>query len=455
MTFTAAIVGRPNVGKSTLFNRLVGKKLALVDDQPGVTRDRREGDADLGGLKFRIVDTAGFEDASKESLAGRMRAQTEEAVRNADVVLFTIDARAGLTPLDEKFAAVLRRFNKPVVLLANKTEGKAGRDNAFDAYALGLGDPVMISAEHGEGLTSLYHALVEHFPEAAEDTVFADEPDVENGGPLRLAIIGRPNAGKSTLINHLIGEDRLLTGPEAGITRDAITIEWAWQDRPVKLFDTAGIRRRARVQDKLEKLAVSDGLRAIRFAHVVVLLTDVESPLDKQDLQLADMVVQEGRVLILGVNKWDMIENGPARRKAIEEATARLLPQIKDLQIVTLSGITGQGVERMMKTAFELYTIWSRRVSTSQLNKWFEGASSKNPPPAVSGRRLKLNYVTQVAQRPPSFACFGTRVSEVPESYRRYLVNSLSEAFDMKSIPIRFFLRGKKNPFEGRARKIR
>lgn len=456
MSFTAAIVGRPNVGKSTIFNRLVGRKLALVDDTPGVTRDRREGEADLGGLLFKIVDTAGLEDAKQESLAGRMRAQTEEAARTADVILFVVDARTGVTPLDDKFAALLRRFNKPVILLANKAEGKQGRSNAAEAYSLGFGDPLPLSAEHGDGFSDLYDALVEYFPHAEEDSdLIAEETEVEEGGALRLAIIGRPNAGKSTLINHLVGEERLLTGPEAGITRDTITIDWEWKGRPVKLFDTAGIRRRARVQDKLEKLAVSDALRAIRFAHVVALLTDNDSPFDKQDLQLADMVLQEGRVLIIAINKWDKVENGPARRRALEETAERLLPQVKELKLVTLSGLTGKGVDRLLDTAFDLYTMWSRRIPTAALNRWFEQAISQNPPPAVSGRRLKLNYVTQVAARPPSFACFGTRVQAVPESYRRYLLNSLAQVFDLSSIPLRLFLRGKANPYAGRAKKIK
>ncbi|MES2905676.1 MAG: ribosome biogenesis GTPase Der [Pseudomonadota bacterium] len=455
MTFNAAIVGRPNVGKSTLFNRLVGKKLALVDDTPGVTRDRREGLARLGTLQFSIMDTAGFEDAKAETLAGRMRLQTEEAVRQADIVLFVIDARAGLTPLDEKFAALLRRFNKPVMLIANKAEGKQALNNALETYSLGFGNPLPLSAEHGDGFSELFDRLFEKFPESEklEDDV---EELVEEGGALRLAVIGRPNAGKSTLINHLIGEERLLTGPEAGITRDAITIDWKWKGKAVKLFDTAGIRRKARVQTKLEKLAVTDGLRAVQFAHVVVLLIDVESPLDKQDLQLADLALQEGRVLLIGINKWDTIENGPAKRKELEENLARFLPQVKKLKLVTLSGLTGKGVERLLQNAFELYTVWSRRVPTSPLNRWFEKAISKNPPPAASGRRLKLNYVTQVAMRPPTFACFGSRPDAVPESYRRYLLNSLSEAFDMQSIPLRLHFRGKgKNPYEGRAKKIR
>ncbi len=451
MNFRVAIVGRPNVGKSTLFNRLVGRKLALVDDMPGVTRDRREGEASLGPLDFTVIDTAGFEDAKAESLAGRMRAQTEEAIKDADVVLFVFDARAGITPLDEKFAKFLRRFSTSIILVANKAENKTALANAMESYQLGYGDPVALSAEHNLGFSELLDALSNHFPDFEEE----EEAEAESGEEsiLRLAIIGRPNAGKSTLINTLIGEERLLTGPEAGITRDSISVDWTWRNKKIKLFDTAGIRRRARVQEKLEKLAVADALRAIRFAHVVVLLIDIDSPLDKQDLQLADMVIEEGRVLVLGINKWDKVENGSARRKELEEEVARLLPQVKSLQLVTLSGLTGKNVERLLEAAYSLFDVWGKRVSTSALNRWFERAVGKNPPPAVSGRRVKLNYATQVASRPPTFVCFGSRPQAVPESYRRYLVNSLAETFDLQSIPIRLMMRGKDNPYAGKSKR--
>lgn len=453
MSFRAAIVGRPNVGKSTLFNRLVGRKLALVDNLPGVTRDRREGQASLGTLDFTIIDTAGFEDTKAGSLSARMRAQTEEAIRQADVVLFMFDARAGVTPLDEQFAKFLRRFAKPVILIANKTETKTALASASEAYRFGFGDPVPVSAEHGEGLHILLKRLDEQFPLKHKEKTDDEAESIKDDGVLRLAIIGRPNSGKSTLINHLLKEERLLTGPEAGITRDSIEVDWQWRDRKMKLFDTAGIRRRARVQEKLEKLAVADALRAIRFAHIVVLLTDNENALDKQDLQLADMVIEEGRVLILGINKWDKVENGPARRKQLEEAVARLLPQVKKLELVTLSGLTGKNVERMLEMAFKLHEVWSKRVSTSALNRWFEHASAKNPPPGVSGRRVRLNYVTQVATKPPTFACFGSRPQAVPVSYRRYLVNSLCEAFGFNSIPVRLLMRGKDNPYAKKASK--
>jgi GTP-binding protein len=454
MSFRAAIVGRPNVGKSTLFNRLVGRKLALVDNLPGVTRDRREGEANLGSLDFIVIDTAGFESAKAGSLISRMRAQTEEAIRHADVVLFMFDARAGVLPLDEQFAKFLRRFAKPVILIANKAETKTALASASEAYRFGLGDPVPLSAEHGEGLHILLNRLDEQFPQKHEEEINDEIEDIEDG-VLRLAIIGRPNSGKSTLINHLLKQERLLTGPEAGITRDSIEVDWQWRGKKMKLFDTAGIRRRARVQEKLEKLAVADALRAIRFAHVVVLLTDNENALDKQDLQLADMVIEEGRVLILGINKWDKVEHGPARRKELEEAVARLLPQVKKLELVTLSGLTGKNVERMLEMAFKLHEVWSKRVSTSALNRWFEHASAKNPPPGVSGRRVRLNYVTQVATKPPTFAAFGSRPQAVPVSYRRYLVNSLCEAFGFNSIPVRLLMRGKDNPYEGRRKKKR
>ena len=453
MPFTVAIVGRPNVGKSTLFNRLCGRRAAIVDPTPGVTRDRREGGATYGLLDFTVVDTAGFEDSKAGSLSARMRAQTEEAIKQADVVIFMFDARAGVMPEDEKFANFIRRFNTPVILVANKAETKLALSNTDEAYRFGFGDPVPISAEHGEGLHNLLSRLNEYFPKEDEDEIEEEELDVEQGGALRLAIIGRPNAGKSTLINNLIDEERLLVGPEAGITRDSIEIAWQWKGKAVKLFDTAGIRRRARVQEKLEKLAVADALRATRFAHVVVLLTDNENAFDKQDLQLADMVLQEGRVLIIGVNKWDAVENGPARRKALDETVARLLPQVKELPLVTLSGLTGKNVDRLLEAAFKLHEVWSKRVSTSALNRWFTHATGKNPPPAVSGRRVKLNYATQVATRPPTFACFGSRPQAVPESYRRYLINSLCDAFDFKSIPVRVLMRGKENPYAKKASK--
>jgi GTPase len=443
MTAAVAIVGRPNVGKSTLFNRLVGKKLALVDDRPGVTRDRREGEARLGDLSFRIIDTAGLEEAQDASLLGRMRAQTEAAIAEADLILFLIDARAGLLPADRPFAELARRSGKPVVLVANKAEGGAGMAGAYEAFGLGLGDPVPISAEHGEGMGDLYEAL-EPYVALAEDA----EDEEGEGKPLRVAVVGRPNAGKSTLINRLIGQDRLLVGPEAGITRDAISVDWAWRGRPLKLFDTAGLRKRARVQDKLEKLSVGDALRAVRFAEVVVVLLDATIPFEKQDLSIVDLVEQEGRALVIGLNKWDLVADQTGLLKELREKAARLLPQVKGAAAVPLSGLAGEGLDRLMQAVFQAYEVWNRRVSTAKLNQWLADALAANPPPAVSGRRIKIRYMTQVKARPPHFAIFGNQLDALPKSYSRYLVNGLREAFDLPGTPIRLSLRMGKNPYD-------
>jgi GTP-binding protein len=443
-TPTFAIVGRPNVGKSTLFNRLVGKKLALVDDRPGVTRDRREGDARLGHLSFRVIDTAGLEEADEGSLLGRMRAQTEAAIQDADVVLFVIDARTGLLPADRPFAELVRRSGKPVVLLANKAEGAAGLSGAYEAFGLGLGDPVAISAEHGEGLGELFGALKPFFPEEGE------EGDEENapGKPLHVAIVGRPNAGKSTLINRMLGEERLLTGPEAGITRDSISLDWEWRGRGVKLFDTAGLRKRARVEDKLEKLSVADALRAVRFAEVVVVLLDATIPFEKQDLTIVDLIESEGRALVIGLNKWDLVADRPGLLKELREEAGRLLPQVRGAAVVPLSGLAGEGIDRLMQAVTETYEVWNRRISTPRINRWLADALSANPPPAVSGRRIKIRYMTQVKARPPHFAIFGNQLDALPKSYTRYLVNSIREAFELPGVPIRLSLRTSKNPFE-------
>jgi GTPase len=443
MTAAVAIVGRPNVGKSTLFNRLVGKKLALVDDRPGVTRDRREGEARLGDLSFRIIDTAGLEEAQDASLLGRMRAQTEAAIAEADLILFLIDARAGLLPADRPFAELARRSGKPVVLVANKAEGGAGMAGAYEAFGLGLGDPVPISAEHGEGMGDLYEAL-EPYVALAEDA----EDEEGEGKPLRVAVVGRPNAGKSTLINRLIGQDRLLVGPEAGITRDAISVDWAWRGRPLKLFDTAGLRKRARVEDKLEKLSVADALRAVRFAEVVVALLDATIPFEKQDLSIVDLVEQEGRALVIGLNKWDLVADQTGLLKELREKAARLLPQVKGAAAVPLSGLAGEGLDRLMQAVFQAYEVWNRRVSTAKLNQWLADALAANPPPAVSGRRIKIRYMTQVKARPPHFAIFGNQLDALPKSYSRYLVNGLREAFDLPGTPIRLSLRIGNNPYD-------
>lgn len=466
MGATVAIVGRPNVGKSTLFNRLVGKRLALVDDTPGVTRDRRPGEARLGDLRFTIVDTAGLEDADKTSLEGRMRRQTEEAIESADAVLFVIDARAGVTPLDAHFAAVARKTTRPVILLANKAEGRAGESGLYESYSLGLGEPIAISAEHGEGLADLYDALKPHVDRVSEEEDARREEaitnvDVDEDGeiiddedpvgtaerPLRVAIVGRPNAGKSTLINRMLGEDRMLTGPEAGITRDSISVDWTWNDRHIKLFDTAGIRKKARVQEKLEKLSVADALRAIKFAEVVVVTLDATMSFEKQDLQIIDLVAREGRALVIAINKWDLIEDREAAWKKIRDANERYFNQIRGVRIVTLSGIQGQGIDRLVEGVFAAYDAWNARVSTAGLNRWLERATTSHPPPAVAGRRVRIRYMTQPKTRPPHFVAFSSRPEQLPESYTRYLVNSLREKFDIQGTPIRLSYRKGDNPY--------
>ena len=451
MSFTIAIIGRPNVGKSTLFNRLVGQKLALVDDEPGVTRDRREGNARLGDLEFTVIDTAGLDEGAKGSLTARMQEQTETAIALADALMFVIDARAGLTPNDRAFADFARRANKPVVLVANKSEGKHGEVGAMESYALGLGDPVQISAEHGEGMGELYDALAALMPEPAEEVEELDDEKLSDEDlaqrPIRVAIVGRPNAGKSTLINHLLGEERLLTSAEAGTTRDSISVEISWQGRDFRVFDTAGLRRRSRIEEKLEKLSVADALRAVRFAEVVVLMMDAQNRFEEQDLRIADLIEREGRAIVLAVNKWDLMERKPHLISALRSDADHWLPQVKGAPIVAVSGLMGEGIDRLMKAIQDAYAVWNKRVPTAALNRWFEQAIQANPPPAVSGRRLKLNYITQTKGRPPSFVLFCSRADAVPQSYLRYLTNSLREAFDLPGTPIRITLREKANPF--------
>ncbi|MBB6306568.1 ribosome biogenesis GTPase Der [Xanthobacter tagetidis] len=461
MSFTLAIVGRPNVGKSTLFNRLVGKKLALVDDRPGVTRDRREGEAHLGDLTFRIVDTAGLEEADPASLEGRMRAQTETAIADADAILFMIDARVGLTPADRAFASLVRKSGKPTILVANKSEGRGGEAGRLEAFALGLGDPIPLSAEHGEGLSELYDAVLDALPEQTalaeddEDTdddedaaepADAEAADTRPKRPIKVAVLGRPNAGKSTLINRLLGEDRLLTGPEAGITRDSIAVEVEHKGVKLEVFDTAGLRKRARIDDKLEKLSAADGLRAMKFAEVVVVLIDATRPFEEQDLRIADLVEREGRALVIGYNKTDLVPRGGLAAK-LREQVDHLLPQVKGVPIVALSGATGHGLDKLVEAIVAAHKCWNKRIATNPLNRFLQEATDAHPPPAVSGRRVKLRYMTQPKARPPSFVLFCSRADAVPESYLRYLSNGLRETFDLPGVPIRIALREKANPY--------
>src|SRR6516165_3515488 len=467
MSAKVATIGRPNVGKSTLFNRLVGRKLALVDDEPGVTRDRREGAARLADLAFTIIDTAGLEEGDPATLAGRMRAQTEAALIDCDAILFVVDARAGLTPIDRHFASAVRRAGKPIIVIANKAEGAGGQDGVYEAFTLGLGEPIAFSAEHGEGLGDLYDALAAVLPpEARVDSDEESEPEQlilgeeEDGTeldltkPLRIAVLGRPNAGKSTLINRILGQDRLLTGPEPGITRDSIGLDAEWRGRKLKIFDTAGLRRRARVVEKLEKLAVADALRAVRFAEVVVLLLDATIPFEKQDLTLADLVEEEGRALVIGINKWDLIDNKSDRARELREEADRLLPQLRGARVIPLSGLTGAHIDRLIEAIVATDAVWNLRISTGRLNRWLAPVVDATPPPAVSGRRVKIRYITQPKARPPFFVLFGNSVESIPESYKRYLVNGLRETFGLIGVPIRLSMRsGGENPYAPKKRR--
>ncbi len=439
---TLAIVGRPNVGKSTLFNRLAGRRLAIVDDRPGVTRDRRFGRGRLGDLDIDLIDTAGFEDVADDSLEARMRQQTELAVAQADIVLFVIDARDGVVPLDELFAAVLRHADKPVILLANKTEGRAGDAGALEAYNLGFGEPIPISAEHGEGLSDLFAAVAAFAPDLDHEE---DQPLGEK--PIRLAVVGRPNAGKSTLVNRLVGEDRLLTGPEAGITRDAVSVDWSWEGRPIRFVDTAGLRRKARIDEKLEKLSTQDTIRAITFAEVVLLVMDATHPFETQDLQIADLVEREGRALVFVLAKWDLVEDPGARLKAFIEHADRMLPQLRGARVVHLSAETGRGLDRLMPAVIKSHDDWSTKLKTRDLNDWLKLAVERHPPPAVEGRRVKPKYMAQTKARPPTFVLFASRADKLPEAYRRYLVNSLRQSFDLPGTPIRITVRSGANPY--------
>jgi GTP-binding protein len=455
MSFTIAIIGRPNVGKSTLFNRLVGKKLAIVDDQPGVTRDRRIGEGHLGDLDFAVIDTAGLEDTFDDSLESRMREQTEAAVKEADVALLVIDGRAGVMPLDEHFARRLRKGKTPVLLIANKCETRASELNISEGYKLGFGDPIPISAEHGQGLSNLYDAI-RPFAEkagAAEprgDAELEPLPDDDAEAPkhLQMAIIGRPNVGKSTLVNNLLGRERLLTGPEAGITRDSIAVDWSWKGTPIRLIDTAGLRRRSKVVDKVERLSSADTDRALTYAHVAVLVLDANDMLEKQDLTIARHVVEEGRALVIAANKWDAVENKTEAMKKLRDRVDYSLPQVKGVPVVTLSAMTGKNLDKLMDTVLKVYALWNKRVPTARLNRWLEGTTQAHPPPLVAGKRIKIRYMTQIKTRPPTFALFAQKGEELPDAYHRYLTNGIRESFDLEGVPLRLYLRKGVNPFD-------
>ncbi|MDZ4790088.1 MAG: ribosome biogenesis GTPase Der [Hyphomicrobiales bacterium] len=449
MTFIVAIAGRPNVGKSTLFNRLVGKRLALVSDMPGLTRDRREAEVEIGDLFVKLVDTAGLEDAPDGSIASRMREQSERAVREADCVVFVIDARAGVTPADQAFAAIVRATGKPVILAVNKSEGRSGETGFYDAFRLGLGEPLAISAEHGDGVPDLRIRIEDALVAPTEDgepRESREEKEARNR-PIKIAIVGRPNAGKSTLVNALLGDDRMITGPEAGLTRDSIASDYIWQGRAVKLYDTAGLRRKARIEADAEKLSASDAINAIKFAEVVIVLIDVEQPFDKQDLLLAQLTANEGRALVIAINKWDLVADKDAYTKALRETAEALLPQVRGVPVVTVSAIAARGLDQMMAAAFDMYENWNRRIGTAGLNRWFGDMIEKHTPPAIGGKRIKLRYMTQANARPPTFIAFCSRPDDLPESYVRYLTNSLREHFDMGGVPIRFHLRKRENPY--------
>ncbi|WP_424135822.1 ribosome biogenesis GTPase Der [Roseomonas chloroacetimidivorans] len=438
-----AVMGRPNVGKSTLFNRLAGRRIAIVDDTPGVTRDRKETVARIGGRDVLLIDTAGLEEAAPDTIPGRMRASSEAALRAADLVLFVVDVRTGLTPADRSFAQWLRRHGKPVLLLANKAEGRQGAANALEAYELGLGAPLLVSAEHGDGMGELHDEIRAALPPEPEE----EEEDDPNR-PLRLAIVGRPNAGKSTLLNALLGEERMITGPEPGLTRDSVAVQWTDETgKPVRLVDTAGLRRRARITQALEQMSTAATIAALKECEVAVLVVDAVQGMDEQDLRIARLAEREGRAVVIAFNKWDAVEDRNAARRRLEDVLMASLAQLKGVFVVPMSAATGRGVEKLMPTVREAYEVWNRRAPTGALNRWFEGALERHAPPLVNGKRLKLRYVTMPKARPPTLVVFGTRAEQMPEDYRRYLVNSFREAFDMPGVPIRLNARGTENPY--------
>ncbi len=453
MSFTVAIIGRPNVGKSTLFNRLVGKRLALVDDTPGVTRDRRFAEASIASLEFNVIDTAGLEQAHEDSLQGRMWEQTSAAIDEADVCLFLVDSRAGIIPDDRTFAKILRKAEKPVILVANKMEGKPGESGYYDAFSLGFGEPVPISAEHGQGMADLHDAIVSAVGEEVAYPEEEENGEDEENRVLKIAIVGRPNAGKSTLINQMVGNERMLTGPEAGITRDSISVDWEWQGRTMRLYDTAGMRKKARVQEKLEKLSVSDGLRSIQYAEVVIVVLDCTIPFEKQDVQIIDLIIREGRAPVIALNKWDLIEDRQETLKELLLQSQEAISQVKNLKVIPISGETGEGLDKLMEAVQEVDEAWNRRIPTSPLNRWLEGVQYHHPPPAVAGRRIKLKYVTQAKSRPPTFMISSSRADALPDSYVKYLINSIRKEFKLDAVPIRLFVRKGENPYANKKRR--
>lgn len=442
-----AIVGRPNVGKSTLFNRLSGKKLAIVDDMPGVTRDRREAFGQLSDIPLMLMDTAGLESQDDSDMMVHMRMHAESALHDADVILLMIDARAGIIPQDETLAQWVRTTGKPSYVVANKCEGHAGSEGIIEAYSLGLGEPVSLSAEHGLGIEDLYRTLISHYTGPLEEIEEEADPDKPYEGPLQLAIVGRPNVGKSTLINKLIGKNRLLTGPEAGITRDAIAIDWEHGGHKVRLYDTAGMRRRARITHKVERLAAADSMNAIQFAQVVVLLIDATMPFEKQDLTIGSKVIEEGRCMVVGLNKWDLVENKQEYLKDLEHKLSNTLPQVKGIPCLPISAKDGKNLDKLMAAVFQMYERWNQRIPTAKLNDWVSYMISHHPPPLVSGRRIKIKYMTQIKTRPPTFVLFCSKSSELPEAYIRYLVNGMREDFDLMGVPIRLVPKSGENPY--------